>query len=109
VDKTERQVDGALVKTSLSSEAGNVRLLEPLRTCSASFARIGPPPKLLESVQDAVLAACGQAEYAVQVNDRFGVASPATTKLHLNEAEDRLALSRRNLHTQLGGSSSAPG
>jgi hypothetical protein len=102
VGRTERRVDAASVGMGFSSERRNARLLEPLRACSVSFGRIGPPPTLLSSVQEAAAAACGQAEHAVRVNDRFGFASLATTKLHLDEAGDQLRLSRSNLQVRLG-------
>jgi hypothetical protein len=101
-DTTRRQIRTAEIGLGFSSEARNTRLLDPLRTCSFSFVRIGPPPTLLGSVEEAVIAACGEAEYAVQVNERFGAASLATTKLHLGEADDRLRLSRRILEVELG-------
>lgn len=102
VGKAERQIRKAEIGLGFSSPAKNARLLEPLRTCSFSFARIGRPPEFLGSVEEAVIAACGEAEHAVRVNDRFGVASLATTTLHLGEADDRLRLSRRNLQVDLG-------
>lgn len=107
--RIERQVTRARVEMSFSSEAKNADLLEPLRNCAYSFALLGPPPDVLVSVAEAVNAACGRAEFAVQVNDRFGIASLATTKLHLGEAEDRLTLSHRNLRVSLGESDAAPG
>lgn len=109
VAKTERQVTRALAEMNFSSEARNADLIEPLRNCSYSFALLGPPPELLEPVEEAANAACGRAEFAVQVNDQFGIASLATIKLHLNEADDRLALSRRSLRVRLGEADSAPG
>ncbi|CAN5166946.1 hypothetical protein BH09ACT13_BH09ACT13_12750 [soil metagenome] len=107
--KTERQVTRARVEMTFSSEARNVDLIEPLRNCAYSFALLGPPPEVLETVAEAANAACGRAEFAVQVNERFGTASLATTKLHLGEAEDRLTLSRRNLRVSLGESDAASG
>ena len=101
-DATGRRIDCAVIGMTLSSEAKNARLIEPLRRCSASFARLGEPPALLRPVQEVVQDACGEAQYAAQVNDEFGTSSLATVQLHLNEAEDRLVLARRTLRTQLG-------
>lgn len=103
-DTTERRVDAASAGIGFTSAKRNARLLEPLRGCTISFGRLGLVPTLLESVEEASLDACGQAEHAVAVNDRFAFASLATTRLHLNQAGDRLQLAARNLRTQLGES-----
>jgi len=103
IDTTERRVNAASVGLGFTSEPRNARLVEPLRTCSAFLGRLGEPPDLLISAHEAALDACARAEHAVRLNDRFGPASLATTKLHLNEAGDRLVLARRNLRVQLGG------
>jgi hypothetical protein len=103
MDTTERRVETALVNLTFESVASNLRRLEPLRGCSASFARIGPPPALLVDVQKAALAACGRAEHAVNVYDRFDIASLATVRLHLDEAGDQLRLSRHNRRRALEG------
>jgi hypothetical protein len=101
-DTTERRVGHATIDLAFTSEEANARLLEPLRACFRSLGRLGPPPTLVASAHEAALAACGQAEYAVRVNDRFGFASLATTKSHLDEAGDQLRLAERNLRVQLG-------
>lgn len=100
--KTERKLDRAHVGMTLDTPVRNERLIEQLRNCAVSFGRVGRPPTLLNPVQEAVYAACGEAEYAVQLNDEFGVSSLASTKRHLHEASDRLVLSGRNLSVQLG-------
>jgi hypothetical protein len=101
IDARERQITRAQIGLGFSSETRNDRLLEPLRTCSATFARLGLPPGLLSSVHEAVTEACGEAERAVRLNDRFAFAALASTKEHLGEAEDRLQLSRWSLAVQL--------
>jgi hypothetical protein len=98
----ERTVDRAIVGLTFTSQKKNARGLEPLRTCTASLRRIGTPPELLAPVEDAALDACGQAEHAVALNDRFDTASLASIRLHLNEAGDRLQLAARNLRVALG-------
>jgi len=98
----ERTVDRAIVGLNFTSQKKNARGLEPLRTCTASLRRIGTPPELLAPVEDAALDACGQAEHAVALNDRFDTASLASIRLHLNEAGDRLQLAARNLRVALG-------
>jgi hypothetical protein len=99
---TERTVDRAIVGLTFTSQKKNARGLEPLRTCTASLRRIGTPPELLAPVEDAALDACGQAEHAVALNDRFDTASLASIRVHLNEAGDRLQLAARNLRVALG-------
>jgi hypothetical protein len=101
-DTTQRRIDRAVAGMGFSSKRKNARLIEPLRGCSVSFGRIGEPPAFLKPVREIVIEACGEAEYAVQVNDRFGTANLATTNLHLREAEQRLLLSRRELAFGLG-------
>lgn len=98
----ERRVESAVVGIGFASEQRNARLLEPLRACSASLARLGAGPPLVGSAYEAALDACGQAERAVSLNDAYGFASLATTKLHLGEAADRLRLALRNLRVRLG-------
>ena len=79
----------------------NGRIIEPLRKCSATFAQFGEPPGFLDEVAEFALVACGEAEFAVQVNDRDGAANLATTNLHLREAETNLALARTKLDAEL--------
>lgn len=100
--ETERHVESAVVGIGFASEKTNARRVEPLRACSASLERLGVVPPLLASAYEAALDACGQAERAVALNDAYGFASLASTKLHLGEAGDRLRLALRNLRTQLG-------
>ena len=96
-----RDVRAALVRMDFGREARNARLVEPLRRCSASLTRLGEPPELLASVQRLSLEGCGRAEHAVGLTDRYGTASLASIKLHLGEAEDRLAVARRTLRVTL--------
>ena len=98
----ERMVDRAIVGLTFTSQKQNARGLEPLRSCTTSLQRLGSPPELLAPVEDAALDACGQAEHAVALNDRFDTASLASIRLHLNEAGDRLELAARNLRVALG-------
>jgi hypothetical protein len=95
--KTERVVDRAFVGLG-TLPATNARLLAPLRRCSASVRRLGDAPEPLKDVRESAEAGCGEVEYAVSVNDRFAAASLATTKQHLNRAEEWLVLGRRQLH-----------
>jgi hypothetical protein len=96
--KTERVIDRAYVGMGFSTAAKNSRLLAPLRACSDSFQRLGPRPTALRDVDESARTACGEAEYAVGVNDRFATASLATTKRHLRQAGEWLHVSRRQLH-----------
>jgi hypothetical protein len=102
-DTTERRIDAAIVGLTFESSARNARLLEPLATCSASLLRLGDPAsEVLTSAYEVAQAACGRAEHAVGVNDAFGTASLATTRLHLDEAGDQLRLVRWNLQEAQG-------
>lgn len=96
-----RDVRAALVRMDFGTDARNARLVEPLRRCTVSLTRLGEPPELLASVQRISLEGCGRAEHAVGLTDRFGTASLASIKLHLGEAEDRLAVARRTLRVTL--------
>jgi hypothetical protein len=97
----QSQLDRALTRMSVASETKNARLIEPLRGCFATFSRFGQAPDLLEDVERITLDACGRAERAVDVNDRFGTASLATINLHLDNAQDLLRTARRALDQAL--------
>jgi hypothetical protein len=99
--KTQRQIDRAISGMDFSTKEKNDRLIEPLRGCSAAFARVGGPPSFLNGVREFADAACGEAEFAVQVNDRDGVANLATTNVHLREAESNMLLARQELTSEL--------
>ena len=92
------EINRAYVGMGFSAAAKNSRLLAPLRACSDSFQRLGARPSALRDVDESARTACGEAEYAVQVNDRFATASLATTKRHLRQAGEWLHVSRRQLH-----------
>jgi len=96
-----REVSAAYERMDFAAEKRNARLIEPLRGCAATFTAFGEPPEFLKSVEQLVLEGCGRAEYALDLNDRFGDASLAQTKLHLGAAEDRLRLARRTLWAEL--------
>jgi hypothetical protein len=100
-DKTLGKVNRAIGGMDFSTKEKNARLIEPLRGCSASFARLGEPPSFLETLREFVVVACGEAEFAVQTNDRFGTANLATTNVHLREAESNLVLARQELASEL--------
>jgi hypothetical protein len=99
--RKQRELDRARVGMGFASEAKNARLIEPLRECFATFVRFGEPPGFLSDVGRLTLNACGRAEHAVDVNERFGRASLATTKFHLNHAETLLLTARRALRIEL--------
>ena len=99
---TERQVNRAISGMDFDTNEENGRIIEPLRKCSATFAQLGEPPGFLDEVAEFALVACGEAEFAVQVNDRDGAANLATTNLHLREAETNLGLARRELDVEVG-------
>ena len=100
-DETQGQVNRAIGGMDLSTKEKNARLIEPLRGCSVSFAELGEPPSFLGTVREFVVVACGEAEFAVQTNDRFGTANLATTNVHLREAESNLVLARQELVSEL--------
>ena len=92
-----RSVDRAEVSIGVSQQKLSARLVKPLRGCAASLARLGEPPSLLEGVVEDANAGCGEAEYALSVNARYGTPAAATTKQHLHRARNWLALAKRNL------------
>jgi hypothetical protein len=98
--RTERLVDHAYTGMG-DSAAQNSRLLAPLMTCPASFAALGQSPDLLKRVRGAAQAACGETQVSIEVNDQFALASLATTKQHLYQAEDWLRQGRSRLREQL--------
>jgi hypothetical protein len=101
LDTTHRRVTQARVEMGFDSEEQNARLIEPLRSCLTTLFELGDHPAFLGEVVEAAADACGRAEIAVGLNDEFGTSSLATIKNHLNEAEDRLRLSRRTLNLAL--------
>jgi hypothetical protein len=100
-DAVAGQVVAAQRGMTLSTEAKNARLLEPLRRCDRSLMRLGEPPSLLDSVYEAAVRACGEAQVALAKNDEFGVSALATTRLHLADVEDNLRLSQHSLRLAL--------
>jgi len=108
LDTTEGRIDTAIAGLTFESNQRNAQLLEPLASCSRSLLGLGgPSSELLNPVVEAAQEACGRMEHAVGVNDAYGTASLATTRLHLGEAEDRLGLARRDLQEALGETGSA--
>lgn len=79
----------------------NARLLDPLLTCFATLTGVGEPPSFLKRVEEAAQTACGEAQFATQLNDKYATASLATTKQHLARAEDGLQLGLRRLRDEL--------
>lgn len=101
------QLDRAIVRMEFGSLPRNARLIAPLGTCTASLGALGEPPELLESVHGLALDACGRAEHAARLNERFDTASLASIKLHLSDAEDRLQVAQRALDETLAAAATA--
>ncbi|MDH4340164.1 MAG: hypothetical protein OEW47_07365 [Thermoleophilia bacterium] len=98
-----RPVNQAEVVIGISrGEKLPARLIEPLRGCTVTLAKLGAPPSLLEGVVKNANAACGEVEYGLSVYARYGSPALATTKLHLHRAGRWLAQAEINLHQQLG-------
>ena len=96
-----RQLDEAVVRMEFGALERNAGLVEPLRSCTASLTELGAAPTLLEDVGELAFAACGRAEHAARLNDRFDISSLASIKLHLRAAEERLRVARRTLRLTL--------
>jgi hypothetical protein len=100
--KTEDQVTSAYTGSSSASADRNARALEPLRSCFDSLARdVGAAPDLLRPVEQAAQGACGEAQFALDLNDEYGLASIASTKQHLQRAEESLELAAGRVDDRL--------
>jgi hypothetical protein len=98
---TAERLDEAFVGSRPSTPAINDRVLEPLRTCADSLARVGPAPKSLRPVEQAAEIACGEMQYALDLNDQYGVSSIASTKQHLRGAAGSLDLAAGRIDNTL--------
>ena len=66
---------------------------------------LGSQPGVLDAVAEDANAACGQIEFALSVDAKYGGSGRATTWDHLRRAESLLAVAKTNLR-ELDGSAS---
>jgi hypothetical protein len=100
-EATNERLTTASTRSRPSTPAVNDRVLEPLRACGDSLATTGVAPKPLARVEQAAQVACAEAQYALDLNDQYGVSSIATTRQHLHAAEEFLELSARRIDDTL--------
>jgi len=102
-----RAVDRAEVEIGVTQgEQLSPRHIAPLRDCAASLAQVGAPPSLLEQVMTDAGTACGEVEYALSLNARYGRPALASTKQHLHRAGRWLEAAELSLQRQLDTSKS---
>jgi len=88
----------AVVTTSGPGEEGlSAQQVKLLRACSQSLAQLGSQPGFLDAVAEDASAACGQIEYALSIDAKYGGAGRATTWDHLRRAESLLTVAKANL------------
>lgn len=101
-DEMTRVVDRAEVEIGVTrGEKLSARLIASLRECAASLAQLGAPPSLLEQVLTDASAGCGEVEYALSLDERFGRPALASTKQHLHQAGRWLSAAELNMRRSL--------
>ena len=68
-----------------------------LSACTQSLAQLGSQPGVLDAVAEDANAACGEIEFALSVDAKYGSSGRATTWDHLRRAESLLAVAKTNL------------
>lgn len=98
----EDVVDRAVVSIGVSrGERIDESLIPALEVCARTLAELGDPPLVLEQAHENAAVACGEVEYALALNEGFGVPALASTRQHLQRAGRLLVASGINLERQL--------
>jgi hypothetical protein len=98
---TDERLTTASTVSRPSTPARNERALEPLRECGDSLAGVGVAPKDFAPVERAAQVTCAEAQYALDLNDRYGVSSIASTNKHLQGASASLEIAARRIDNTL--------
>ena len=89
---SRRRTTGGSREEGLSAQ--QVKLLS---ACTQSLAQLGSQPGVLDAVAEDANAACGEIEFALSVDAKYGSSARATTWYHLRRAESLLAVAKTNL------------
>lgn len=97
-NEISRSLGSAVATTGGSSEEGlSAKQVKLLRACAQSLAQLGSQPGVLDAVAEDANAACGEIEFALSVDAKYGSSARATTWDHLRRAESLLAVAETNL------------
>jgi hypothetical protein len=107
-NEISRPLASAVATTGGSREAGlSAQQVKFLRACTSSLAQLGSRPRVLDAVAEDANAACGQIEFALSLDAKYGSSARATTWDHLRRAESLLAVSKTNLRKLTASASDA--
>jgi hypothetical protein len=97
-NEISRPLGSAVATTGGSGEEGlSAKQVKLLRACAQSLAQLGSQPGVLDAVAEDANAACGEIEFALSVDAKYGSSARATTWDHLRRAERLLAVAETNL------------
>jgi len=97
-NEISRPLGSAVATTGGSGEEGlSAKQVKLLRACAQSLAQLGSQPGVLDAVAEDANAACGEIEFALSVDAKYGSSARATTWDHLRRAESLLAVAETNL------------
>ena len=93
-----RPLGRAVATTGGSGAEGlSAQQVKLLSACTQSLAQLGSQPGILDAVAEDANAACGEIEFALSVDAKYGGSGRATTWDHLRRAERLLAVAKTNL------------
>ena len=93
-----RPLGRAVATTGGSREEGlSAQQVKLLSACTQSLEQLGSQPGILDAVAEDANAACGEIEFALSVNAKYGSSGRATTWDHFRRAESLLAVAKTNL------------
>ncbi len=97
-NEISRPLGRAVATTGGSREEGlSAQQVKLLSACTQSLEQLGSQPGILDAVAEDANAACGEIEFALSVNAKYGSSGRATTWDHLRRAESLLAVAKTNL------------
>ena len=97
-DEISRPLGSAVAATGGSGGDGlSAQQVKFLSTCTQSLGQLGSQPGVLDAVAEDAGAACGEIEFALSVDAKYGRSGRATTWDHLRRAESLLAVAETNL------------
>ena len=97
-NEISRPLGRAVATTGGSREEGlSAQQVKLLSACTQSLEQLGSQPGILDAVAEDANAACGEIEFALSVDAKYGSSGRATTWDHLRRAESLLAVAKTNL------------
>ena len=106
-NEISRPLGRAVATTGGSREEGlSAQQVKLLSACTQSLEQLGSQPGILDAVAEDANAACGEIEFALSVDAKYGSSGRATTWDHLRRAESLLAVAKTNLRLGVSASDS---